>query len=378
MNDKIRFALVGSGWRAEFYARIARELPDQFELTGTWHHSPEKGEAWQRRFGGRVAARPEELLQDRPDFLVLSLTKPAIPEMLSELMDLEIPVLCETPPFTDLETGLQLWETACRKKAVIQVAEQYQDWPVCQAWKRIIEEGLIGKVSNMSISMVHSYHAASLIRFLLDTGFQNMKISGRRFYFPVQASESRGGIILNGKTEPAVRDRVTCEFEDGKVAFFDFGGIQYHTFIRTRHVNIQGDRGEIDDLTLRYLNAETLPITDRLVRRDFGPYNNNPMSHFGIMLGDRYLYRNPFSYARLNDDEIAIATCLVRMKRMLEGEKTEAYSLARAMQDAYIALEMEKALASPGITIQTETQPWARPGQHAAGQVDDLSYPALF
>ena len=66
------------------------------------------------------------------------------------------------------------------------------------------------------------------------------------------------------------------------------------------------------------------------------------------------------------------------MKRMLEGEETEAYPLARAMQDAYIALEMEKALTHPGDTVLTETQPWARPGQHAAGQVDDLSYPALF
>ncbi len=45
MSGKIRFAMVGAGWRGEFYARIAKELPDLFELTGTWLHSPEKADA---------------------------------------------------------------------------------------------------------------------------------------------------------------------------------------------------------------------------------------------------------------------------------------------------------------------------------------------
>ena len=30
---KIRYGVIGSGWRAEFYIRIAKAVPDKFELT---------------------------------------------------------------------------------------------------------------------------------------------------------------------------------------------------------------------------------------------------------------------------------------------------------------------------------------------------------
>lgn len=39
---KIRFGLIGSGWRAEFYIRIAKMLPEQFELTGVLIRDKEK------------------------------------------------------------------------------------------------------------------------------------------------------------------------------------------------------------------------------------------------------------------------------------------------------------------------------------------------
>ena len=50
-----RFALIGGGWRAEFFARIAQSLPDRFQLTGTYLRDPAKRPAWHARFGGRMA-----------------------------------------------------------------------------------------------------------------------------------------------------------------------------------------------------------------------------------------------------------------------------------------------------------------------------------
>ena len=355
---KIRFGMVGAGWRGEFFARIAQELPEQFELTGTWLHSPEKAEAWQKRFGGRIARTPAELLEDKPDFLVQAVAKTALTGMLMELMDLEVPILCETPPFIQHEAGLQLWEKAQQKKACIQIAEQYPLHPMFLAWKRAVDEGLLGEVSNINLSFVHSYHAASLIRRFLNVGFENAQLHGCRHFFPVQQSDSRAGIVLDGKVNPERRDRVTFVFDSGKTAFFDWGNVQYYSFIRSKHFCVQGTRGEIDGLTIHYLAQDNYPITQQLERRDFGPYNNNPLSHFGLMLGDQYLYRNPFPYARLNDDEIAMADCLVRMKQMLDGEHVEVYSLADAMQDAYIALKMEEALTNPWQPVRLTDQPW--------------------
>ena len=41
MSKRIRFAVAGSGWRALFYVRAAKRLPDWFELTGVLCHTRE-------------------------------------------------------------------------------------------------------------------------------------------------------------------------------------------------------------------------------------------------------------------------------------------------------------------------------------------------
>ena len=47
--SKIRFGLIGSGWRAEFYIRIAKALPEMFDLAAVMIRSKEKGEAFSEK-----------------------------------------------------------------------------------------------------------------------------------------------------------------------------------------------------------------------------------------------------------------------------------------------------------------------------------------
>ena len=64
---KIRFGLIGSGWRAEFYIRIAKMLPEQFELTGVLIRDKEKGNIFSRKhcscsiITGRIGIRETRL-----------------------------------------------------------------------------------------------------------------------------------------------------------------------------------------------------------------------------------------------------------------------------------------------------------------------------
>ena len=228
-----------------------------------------------------------------------------------------------------------------------------------QGYGKLIDDGMIGRVENINISSLHGYHGVSIIRRYLGVGYGNCTIYGKRYRYDVTETYGREGMCFDGEIFSCPRDRLTFEFDNGTTAFFDFSDpAQYHSFIRTRQLTVQGVRGEIDDMTIRYLTNENVPVTAQLNRIDLGVYGNQEWSHFAIMLGEKFLYRSPFVNARMNDDEIAVASCLAGMKHYIEtGE--ECYSLRDALQDMYLCLKMDEALANPLKPITTETMPWA-------------------
>ena len=59
--DKIRFGLIGSGWRAEFYIRIAKALPEIFDLTAVLIRDSEKGKNFSEKFNVPVVNTLDEL-----------------------------------------------------------------------------------------------------------------------------------------------------------------------------------------------------------------------------------------------------------------------------------------------------------------------------
>lgn len=357
--SKIKYAVIGSGWRAEFYIRIAKEISDRFTLTSVLIRDYEKGKKFSEEHDVKVVQTIEEIEQEQPDFVVLAIKRGIISGYLPKLFEKGIPVLCETPPGEDLEALNSVWNAYKKYNAKIQIAEQYFAQPLYAAWQKVIDDGKIGQVENINISALHGYHGASMIRRFLHEGYSNAVIYGKRYWFDVTETYGREGMAFDGEIFKCSRDRLTMEFEDGKVAYFDFSDpAQYHSFIRTRQLTVQGVRGEIDDMTIRYLTDSNIPVTEELNRIDLGVYNNQEWSHYGIMLGEEFLYKTPFPNARLNDDEIAVATCLLKMGEYLEtGE--EFYSLKEALQDMYICLTMDEALENSNKEIQMTKQIWS-------------------
>lgn len=357
--SKIRFGIIGAGWRAGYFCRIAKMLPEVFELVVVMARNIDKGRAFGEQFGVPAVQTLDELEAYDLDYVVLCVTRDANPEYLVQLFERNTPVLCETPPAMCVDDLEHIWEEAKKHNAKIQVAEQYFLQPLYKAWETVIGQGKLGEIQNMNISAVHGYHAVSLIRRYLGVGYENCKVSGKRYEFKVTNTGSRAGMHLDGQIVPSKRDRITFEFESGKVAFFDFAGEQYLSFIRARQLTVQGTRGEIDDLEIRYLTDENIPIHTTLERRDLGVYNIKDWEHHSIMLHDQYVYQNPFEHARLNDDELAIATCMYKMKEYLETG-VEFYGLSDAMQDAYLSLVMEESLGNGEKAIETTSHIWVK------------------
>lgn len=353
--EKIRYIVIGYGWRADFYMRAAQMLPDRLEAVSRVVRTRERAREL-RNQGQAATGSLEEALKAAPDFAVLCVPREAAGEYLRQLAQMQVPVLCETPPAADTEGLNQLWHLAELKKMKIQVAEQYIFWPVYAGIKAVTDSGIIGETSMAMISAVHDYHAVNLFRNFLGLGFENCRIHGETLRTSFVKTEDRSGFDYAGSVIQTERALATLEFENGKTAIYDFMGEQYNSAIRTRRLNIQGVRGEINDMTVRYLNEKNEGVEESIRRVDRGICGNTGWHHLGMQFGREYVYRNPFGDARMNDDETAVAECLIRMKEYLDTGR-ESLSLRDALQDTYISFVMEECI-SKGSTEMTRSQDW--------------------
>ncbi len=354
VNRKVRFALVGSGWRADFFQRIAKELPEQFEITMNLVHTKERAMEIEECWKVPATTDIEAVMETKPEFVVICVPKAVGLKYAKKFMKKSLPILYETPAATNKEELDTIWALKKKYNARIQVAEQYLFQPQHAAMLALIQSGVIGEVTNMSLSVAHGYHGVSMIRKMLGVDVKNCKLTGRRFRFPVTVTNGRNGADRSGKQVEESRDMVTMEFEGGKVAFFDFSNQQYFSHIRRRRINLRGTSGEIDGLDVSFLDVkfsnanypegEYFPVVERLRRVEYGGDGLGTPSLEGIAFGREMVYRNPFFGARFNDDEIAIATCLVKMGEYVATD-IEFYSLKEAIMDTYTSLKMEDILS---------------------------------
>jgi predicted dehydrogenase len=351
-----QFAIVGAGWRALFYLRVAAALSERFHLNGLVTRTRERAENVKTEWGVEAYSSLESLLQaSRPDFIVLSVPRSVTADWLEELTAAGLPVLCETPPaadFPDLRRVSELIAQGAR----VQVGEQYQYQPLHAARLALTDTDVIGDVSMVSLSVCHDYHAFSLMR-------RHLKMAGESAV--LRATSTRAMIQTGFETSGPRRGVDTVEEErisglvdfGNRLGLYDFAGEQYFSYIRSPHVIIRGSVGEIADSRVRCLTGLDEPVTLELRREQTGEEGDlGGYSLRGISFGDRWMYRNPFPGARLSDDEIAIATCMEHMGRYAKGGPP-FYGLADAAQDHYLSLCLHEA-ARTGEAVRTETQPW--------------------
>ena len=79
-SEPIRFALIGTGWRAEFYLRIAQVLPQRFQVTAALVRDPSKHAAFESRWNIPAFGLLKEVLASSPSFVVLSVPREVAPD----------------------------------------------------------------------------------------------------------------------------------------------------------------------------------------------------------------------------------------------------------------------------------------------------------
>lgn len=321
----IKYGIIGAGWRAEFYIKIGLLYPEIFAVSGIYIRNIEKRNAFSRKYPVKIFDNLEDLLKTDFHFIVSCVNKDSIDETAQMLADKSIAVLTETPV------------TNGNLKGKIQVAEQFHLMPRNQAYKKIIDSGILGEIQQVQLSCCHDYHAVSLIRYFLDVKNKMPTISTVTLPDRVIKYNGRGG-----KCEPAeinAQQKIAVLNYGDKSAVYDFGREQYFSDIRASRIVIRGTKGEIINDTCTYLDGDT-PLKFNLIRNYCGTNENLDGMYLDSITGNgRVLYKNPFPTVRFSDEETAIATCLIKMKEYLETGKS-FYTIKDAALDFKTALNL--------------------------------------
>lgn len=352
----LSFVIVGSGWRSLFFARIAKKYPEQFELKYMLCRTQEKADKMAKEHDIPTTISVEECEAAKPDFVVMAASKASLCEETIKWAKKGFPVLCETPAAETKEDLKTLWEMV-QNGAKIQIAEQYHRYPFLASGLKEIKEGKLSDPRAVYLSVAHDYHGISLIRRMLQPANpQSLRLEymcGEQFGYDVTETDSRYGAITDGSVKEQSRTLITLHFQGGKKAVYDFSGVQYHSYIRARHLNVQGRDGEWNDTMLRFVDETHMPQEKQItayLNPKYECLNTDELSRQNKTW-------NPFICLDNEQDEYAIATMMFDMRDYItDGE--EVYPMAEALEDAYLYQLMKEAVANPGSKIVAENMPW--------------------
>ena len=354
-----KIAIIGAGWRSEFFIRIAQLLPEKFEIVGVVARKDEARSALAERFGVQTYSSISQLLsKNKPDYAISSVSWDSNPGVVEELVSAGVYVLCETPPAPTLEGLQKLW-AAVGSSGIVQVAEQYLSLPGHSARLAITKSGVIGDVSSLELSSTHGYHAVSIMRGFLQSGFEPTTITTRQFQAPLIDPLSRNGFNADLSTKNAKTTISLIDFGSGKSGVYNFVDNQWHNQLRHRRIVVRGSRGEIvDDSVIRLIEGPAI-TTSRIERYQLGyDLNLDGYDTEHLSFDGRVVFKNPFTGLRFMDEEIAIATLMVQMADWINGNANAPYPLNEACQDHLVSLAIDESIAL-GKSVTTAKQDWA-------------------
>lgn len=316
-----KFVLCGTGWRAEFFMRIAKALPEQFAISAIYTRREDKALELTGQ-GYNTTTKLETALSFDHEAVIVASGNEGFLSLLKFLDARHETILSET-------TFLALSEEELREVEKIKgfALEQYWHNPLYASIKKVLPK--IGEVSSVYLSALHNHHAASIMRGI----FGNIGIKEVRRLLEQKAvcvkTASRAGMDRSGEKQDYTRKITAVEFVTGQVFITDFSSNQYHSYIVPSRVEIRGQRGVITEQGVTYVDEAGFPVELPFVFHTDDAKNNQQLSLSHVTAGAEVVFENEFYPSNFNYDEIAIASML---KEFSQGRLE--YSIREAVEDA--------------------------------------------
>ncbi|WP_022910518.1 hypothetical protein [Aestuariimicrobium kwangyangense] len=351
------FVLVGWGYRSRAWWEAARGIGAT--CAGIVVRSPRETPV--PSFGSIA----EAVATTGARFVVSSVGWTSAAAVIAESVHLGLPILSETPPAADLEGLATLWSQV-GDSGLVQVAEQYPQYPSHAARLALVRSGALGTPTQVQVSSTQLYHAVALMRAHLDARPGTATVTATTTSAPLLQPLSRAGWTPDPSPTSATTTHAVIQFGapgEGRSGVYDFTDLQTRNLLRVRRLVVRGTHGELDgEQVLRWGGPETV-LSSRIERRqsghdlDMSGYDSEALSH-----GDHVLWRNPWPGRRWSDDEHATAAVLAQMATWVSdseaGSSTPGpYPLAEACQDAAIGFAIEESVRR-GAPVTLPDQPW--------------------
>ena len=227
--------MLGTGWRARFYMRIAGFRPDILRIAAVFTHTPERKAEMEAEGFSAFTDIASALAVDH-DAVIIASGKNGFSDTLRYLHGRRERIITETTflglPEEDLEEfssydGL--------------VMEQYWNTPLFSSLLNALS-ALEAEPDQLYLSGLHNHHSASIARRVLGTGYQMPEeIQSLSFPSSIVRTGSRRGLEVSGESEEYVRNIRVMKL--GKSLFIhDFSSNQYHSYLYGKHFEVRSRR----------------------------------------------------------------------------------------------------------------------------------------
>lgn len=304
-----------------FPVRLARLVPDRFELVSLYTHTVERAKIL-REQGLPAVSNMDQSLSVPHDLVIVASGPGDLEKTLAKLCARNERVLSETSFLPlDEDAYKTLWDLP------VSVMEQYWYTPLWTSVAKMLPA--IGRVDQVYLSGLHCHHAAAIFRRIFQVGDEQPRMLDS-VDFPSRCvrTAARGGICLSGELQDYTRSIRMMRFEQG-LAVYDQSSNQYHSAFFGLHFEIRGEKGTITENGVTMLDAHNYPMTLPFRFHTERRFGNESLALTHVTVGSQTTFTNAYGEANLDYDEIAIA----RMMELLMLGKNP-YPIQEAIRDA--------------------------------------------
>jgi predicted dehydrogenase len=360
MNDRIRFAIIGTGKRSDYlYAPLFNILKEDVELVGIWGRSEESarglGEKYHVSWFTDLKQMRNELDMDAA---IVSVANPANGAVGRSVVEMGLHVLLETPIANSLDDANAIISGAKANNLKVEVAEQYYRRPVERLKRKLIDAGVFGRVLvAYNDFMGHGYHGMSLIRSYIGFDEPVVAVTGTRSKFSVAPHYS----WISNKT--GRRDEewqcASLEFANGSLGFFNWSSIAYDSALRwQRSTRFFAERGMAVDDHLTILTSDGKDPQPIEIKRYFHNVGGmETLTELIALTSPDVVWRNPFRGYYMDDEMIAVADCLMSLVQAIRADSSPEYGASQARLDQELTLAMNESANRDGARVILPLQP---------------------